>query len=103
MSNDNNTFSDFWPNKHRQFADRAIQRTVEGLKDQCVPYETIVHSLFDCAIAEATGSPEHVAEESLTFRRTLALFQNRLNALVNEWDKAFDTDQKETHLESSAD
>ncbi|MDJ0921873.1 MAG: hypothetical protein QNI84_12160 [Henriciella sp.] len=91
-SNDNQTFSDFWPSADRQFADRSIYMTVEGLKAADVPYETIAQSLFDFAVAEATGSDEYASLESMTFVRHLEMFRDRLNALIGEMDAALECD-----------
>lgn len=90
MTNDNQTFSDFWPNPDRRFADRSIMMTVEGLKDRGVPYETIVHALFDYTLAEATGSPTSDPDETLTFMRFLGLFKERIDSLHGEMADALE-------------
>ncbi|MEM8773151.1 MAG: hypothetical protein AAGD92_16015 [Pseudomonadota bacterium] len=90
MTNDNQTFGDFWPNRERQFADRSLMRTVEGLKDQGVPYETIVHALFDYTLVEATGSETRDADETLTFMRYLAMFKERIDSLHSDMAEALE-------------
>ena len=99
--NDNQSFKDFWPSEERKLADRMIYLVADELKRRGVPYETVAHALFEFAVAEATGREEFVADESLTFRRTLALFRDRLNALIDDWDTAVQEDLEAQHHDAS--
>lgn len=89
-SNDNQTFSDFFPRKHRRFADRSIYATCEGLKNAGISQDMIVQALFDYAIAEATGGPEIDPDESRSFLWRVHMMKDRIDALARELEDAWD-------------
>lgn len=99
-SNDNRTFTDVFPRKHRRFADRSLYATCEGLKSAGVSQEMIVQALFDYAIAEATGGPDYVFEESQSFLWRMHMMKDRIDALVRELEDAWGSD--DAHDSSSA-
>jgi hypothetical protein len=101
LTNDNTSFTDLIANPERDFAERSLSNTIEGLKARGVPYETITRTLFDFAIAEATGSDKFVDQETKTFFYFLETFRDRCTGLIEELDEAVTGRGAEDHDNAS--